>query len=368
MPFNGERLRLLRHFAEQTQRDLADKVAVSQPVITEYEKFRKEPHPDVVEAFAAVFNVHPDFFFEQDSERITEDEFNFRRRVTATDRLKRKVAAQAGLFAIIVQALRRVVGLPPLKMPTIPADSPERIEDAAQQAREFWNLGTDDPISSMTRVLERAGVILTVADPDTAAKVDAFSRYGTTSVVVLNTAKGSTSRTFFDAAHEAAHGVLHFGSPAKSLATRENEADRFAGAFLMPHRAFKRHFWAGGLSWNHLFEMKATWGASIQAIIRRAYDLQLIDAAVYRTTFRQLSRRGWRTDEPEEREPEYPELFQIALDQYCRDTKKTVLAFAEDLHLSPQLFNAVTGIYMKPETGEHVSSLVDYRERKEASK
>ena len=63
-------------------------------------------------------------------------------------------------------------------------------------------------------------------------KIDAFSRLGAVSVIVLNTARKSTSRWIFDIAHELGHFVLHsLGIPTKE---KEDQADYFAGAFLLP--------------------------------------------------------------------------------------------------------------------------------------
>jgi len=361
--FNGERLRLVRQFAEMTQTELGDKVAVSQAAIADYERNRKQPSDSVAEALAAVSKCHLTFFYSHDDERFSEDEYNFRRRITATERLRKKVVAQASLFCIVLTYLREQVELPRLNFPSCVVDSDESIEQAAETARVHWGLGIDGPIASMSRVLENNGVVLTVADSETATKVDAFSRYGRTSVAVLNTAKGSPSRTFFDMAHECAHGVLHVGT-RKSDELKEKEADRFAGAFLMPRRAFTREFWSKQtISWLHLFEIKKRWGTSLAAILVRAHQLGLLDTAAYRIAFQSLSRRGWRTAEPEEPAAEQPELFSMALQQYCHDQRKTLMDLSSEIGFSPELFSGVTGIPI-PTGSPDVTSLDAYRRRR----
>jgi len=44
--------------------------------------------------------------------------------------------------------------------------------------------------------------------------------------------------------------------------------------------------------------LKPRWGASVQALIRRAHDLGIIANRQYRYLFEQLSAKGWRTNEP----------------------------------------------------------------------
>lgn len=360
--FNGERLRLLRQFHELTQSELAKRVAVSQAAIADYEKPRKEPTAEVEKALASVLQVLPGFFHEHSDDLFLEDEYNFRRRRTATERLKNKVAAQASLFGIVVRRLRSEVALPPLNFPSFQGGSEDAIEEAAEKSRIHWGLGIDVPIDNMTRVLEHAGVVTAVAEEETAEKIDAFSRFGETSVVVLNWAKGSTSRSFFDAAHETGHGVLHHRGPRKSLEEREKEADWFAGAFLMPRKAFANDYWAGGgMRWENLLELKRRWGASVQAIVVRAYQLCLMDPSVYRQTFRELTKRGWRTAEPEEPQQESPELFAAGLARLNRTSRD----FARELHMTPTLFYKLTRVPMIAD-GEGISSIEDYIQRREA--
>jgi Zn-dependent peptidase ImmA (M78 family) len=340
-------------------------VAVSQPSIADYERQLKEPQREVSEALSAVFWVSPEFFYVEDGERFSEDDYNFRRRLTATERLKKKVAAQASLFSIVVRKLSEYVRFPVLDIPSYPVTSLQEVEEAAHRTRVHWGLDDAEPIDSMTRLMERAGVVLTVADRDTATKVNAFSRYGATSIVVLNHATESGSRSLFDLAHEAGHGVLHYRAPAKPIETREKEADYFAGAFLLPRRPFMRD-WMQGRGWGHLLDLKRKWGASIQAIIVRARQLGLINAAQYRRAFQELGWRGWRTDEPEDPAPEKPELFDLALATFSRDIGKPVAELATSLYMSPELFASITGVSIAPERSA-VASLANYRDRKRAA-
>lgn len=368
MEFNGVRLRLARRFKNLTVRELADLIAVSHPLISDYEKGVKEPKDDVLDALAVALDVLPEFFVPRNEEEFTEDETNFRRRIQTTERFKKRVLAHASLFAIAVQFLRQKVRFPEIRMPDFPAQSADDAERVAEAARDFWGIGLESPIGNVTRVLENAGVVCVKADIETARRIDAFSRFGDVSVVVLNSEKESSTRSRFDTAHETGHGVMHSAARHLPIDRREAEADRFAGALLMPRAAFTQDFYFGDRSdWAHLFDLKSRWGASVAAVVRRAYQLGLIDAVEYRTRFRAIGRNGWTTEEPQEPVHEEPELFRLALVQYRKDFGKSVTELASQIGWKPGFFTLVTGVESDVLMSPNVVSLSDFRQRQVAS-
>lgn len=66
---------------------------------------------------------------------------------------------------------------------------------------------------------------------------------------------------------------------------------RFAGAFLYP-AAVARADISETVSLNGCVRLKAKWGTSIQLLIRRSSDLDLISPARYRSLSIQVSSRG----------------------------------------------------------------------------
>jgi Zn-dependent peptidase ImmA (M78 family) len=168
-------------------------------------------------------------------------------------------------------------------------------------------------------------------------------------------------------AHELGHGVMHRGIRTGTPDTEE-QADYFASAFLLPRTAFRREFWTGGrLDWSHLLELKKRWGTSVGALVRRAYDLNVIDAATYRRARKHMYAQGWANGEPEERPADRPELLEAALAALRAKTGAGVREIAAALHWKPTTFESVTGVdsaalaAARPE----VFSLDDYRERRQ---
>lgn len=365
MSFNGNRLRIGRLFHGWNQRELAEKVAVSHTAIALFEKGMKSPKPEVQAALSVVLKVDAAFFALPDLEEFREDESNFRRRIAATELQRRQVLAHASLFAEVVRHFQREVEIvPKFGIPEIVPASLDDVDRVADETRRQFGIPLDVPIESVARILELAGVLLVAVDSKTAERIDAFSRYGTTNVVVLNTEKESPSRTLFDEAHELGHGVMHRAGRALTLDQRETEANRFAGAFLLPRDAFTADMMGVQPGeWAYLFEMKRHWGASIKAILYRAYQLGLMNAADFRTRMRYYSYRKWNSGEPEEPARDQPQLFAKMFAEYRACTGQDAGDVARDLGWSGDLFAAVTGIPAPPEDRSGVISLSDYRDR-----
>src|SRR5581483_8783348 len=138
----------------------------------------------------------------------------------------------------LLQYLQSRLQLPKQDVPRIRASAAEEIEQAAEHCRMHWGLGLDVPIKNVVRVMERAGVPVTKC-PGIGAKVDAFSRAGDLSVLVLTDKPASRCR--YDVAHECGHLVLHHDE-STGTAEGEAQANRFAAALLLPRAGFAREF------------------------------------------------------------------------------------------------------------------------------
>jgi hypothetical protein len=89
----------------------------------------------------------------------------------------------------------------------------------------------------------------------------------------------------------------------------ETQAHRFAGAFLLPAKAFSGEVYSPSL--DTFRSLKAKWRVSIQAMIRRAVQLELMTGEHERRLWINLARRKWRTREPldDVLEPEEPRFL-----------------------------------------------------------
>jgi Zn-dependent peptidase ImmA (M78 family) len=185
--------------------------------------------------------------------------------------------------------------------------SDEFIEDAARAVRRHWKLG-DGPISNIAWLMENNGVAIGQCRL-WAEKLDAFSdwdeQFNNRPYVVLGLDKRTAARSRFDAAHELGHAILHrnvdrsriFRTKSDGLfQIVELQANRFAGAFMLPSESFGGDFFIPTL--DALVTLKAKWKASLAMMTIRSGQLGLLSEEQVRLFYINLGRRKWREREP----------------------------------------------------------------------
>lgn len=362
--FYPERLRLARQLSGLSLETLGDGVGASRQYIHQLETGAREPSSDLVQALAAMLEVSTSFFGMPLPHQVQLDHCHFRRLRTAPQSLMSQASARANGISLIIEALEQHVGLPAVTFPEVShtAATVTEIERAAEKARDYWRLGLDAPISNMVRVLENAGAVVVQFD-DLTARIDALSVAHRRPIVVRSTAKGDGARPRFDLAHELAHLVIHEGIVTGDAET-ESQAHRFASAFLVPARAFLREFPRSAgrrIDWASLLRMKIRWGVSMRALVRRAFDLGIFDAAQYRTANIHLSKSGQTKSEEGDSliSPEPPELMNAALG-YVEDIDPAALPkIMRSLGMTPALFSRLTK-YQARELPGNVTLLPEY--------
>lgn len=122
-------------------------------------------------------------------------------------------------------------------------------------------------------------------------------------------------------AHELGHILLHPWSESLDLISkeefksRENQANRFASAFLLPKESFLQEIQAYPTDLNYYLHLKKRWHCSMQAMIYKAHQLKAITDNQYQYMMRQVSKKGWRTNEPGDTPYYFNEnIFQGAID------------------------------------------------------
>ena len=336
---HGANLRLARLFHGLTLEEVAAHIDKTRQYVHKIETEQIVPSEATLNAIAQLTQVDPVFFVRQSSAPINEDQCHFRKQFTTRSAVKQVALAKGEMFRRLVVQLEEQLDLPSTSIPQIEANSLIEIEQAAEACRRHWGLGLG-PIQSMMRVAERAGILVT-SFRGVSREVDAYSISAARPVIVVNSDDVSACRLRFDIAHELGHLVLHVGIATGDRKT-EGEANRFAGAFLLPRSSFVKEFpklRGMHLNWQGLSEMKLRWKVSKAALLYRAKQLSLISEDQYKTGVIRLNRGGEARIEKEDDfiPKEVPELFTQAVKLGFSHSKMNFESYCRKFSVRPEV-------------------------------
>ena len=350
------RLRDARLAKRLNQSELAASVGVTRQAISAFEQGEKSPDPTTMADIARALEQPLSFFTVEDGPVFGEFSTRFLRAFGPA--IKRRNLMCEVLGKWFVQTARYfddLVNLPPVDLPSVAPRNPsgrydlEEIELAAEQCRSQWGLGVG-PITNVVSLLETKGILLCRHEVEE-EEIEAFSFWsGSRPFIFLSSNKDSAVRARFDAAHELGHLVLHrWVGPEeledpKTLKLIEAEANRFAGAFLLPRRSFPNEVYSPRL--DAFVALKRRWKVAIQAMIYRCKDLGIFDEGQITNLYKQISFRKWRTKEPldDELALEAPRLLKRAFELVVKAAKRTAEEISSELRISSRMIAAFCAV------------------------
>lgn len=374
--FDGTNLRLARSAHNMSLADVGEAVGKSKQFIQRLEADRDEPTNELVEKLADLLKVEVSFFFSSPGHILTEEAYHFRKLIGTKTADKQSAIANGELFHRVVSFIDSRLKLPQFDFPAHDISTPEKAERAAERCRSHWELGIG-PIGSMIRVVENAGAVVTTFETST-KEIDALSIASPRPIVIMKRGEVSACRARFGQAHEIAHFVGHEGQLTGDKGS-EAEANRFAGAFLMPRSSFAKEFpqLRGGtqINWKALSELKLRWRVSKAGMLYRARQLGLLTEEQYRRAIvGHLFSKGQRFVEDEDSliAHEKPELLLNALRVMKDRLAISVDDIARAVHLKKEMLSRIApqilelesqpaGLVSEPHS--EVVSLAEYRAR-----
>ncbi len=341
---NGDRIKQARELRGLTQAELAERIEINRGALTHYETGRYEPPDDVLDAIAQATEFPLAFFQQEMMIEFPLGSLLFRARasMTSKDKLKAHRYGQT-LYEMIDTMAKRFKDIP-LRLPR------QRIEPAAAAiiTRSEMSLSSYKPIENLVNAAEKSGVrVLRI--PESLKGIDAFSVWAgfeekRPAVVIAGEAPGDRLR--FSIAHELGHLVMHQAIRG-TMDTLEREAYQFAAELLMPEEQMRLEL-LPPVTINTLLELKERWGVSIQALIRRAYDLSIISERQYRYLCFQIGKQGMRTEEPIEIPIEKPRALRQMAEKLYGDPID-YLTMASYLKLPPLFVKQIVEAHAEKE-------------------
>ena len=319
--FNGDRLRRARIYNGISLTDLATKADIKKQSISLYENGKNIPDYEKVRILSKILGFPYDYFFQNDKINTCTETTYFRSQATATKKDRTAQSVKLEFVAQMYETLWNYIDFPIYKDPKLDfegyddpcdcesQDAIDEMEMVANRVRECWGIPSG-PIKDIQYLLEQNGILVTgfATNED---KIDAFSQrtlVDNADVFLIAVALGSRPecRLRFDMAHELGHIVLHPWSEdietlsKEEFKARERQANMFASAFLLPRDSFSKDVLQYPTDLKFYLFLKKKWKVSIQAMMYRTRQLNIISANQYQYMMRQVSKNGWRTKEPDD--------------------------------------------------------------------
>ncbi|EMY60660.1 helix-turn-helix domain-containing protein [Leptospira terpstrae] len=309
--FLPSKLKEIREIRGYTQIALALEIKKSKNSISLYEKGECIPESSTIYELSLALKVPVNYFFTSSINKIIHISPIFFRRLLSSNKSHRIMAMRrtawlAEIFAILNDYLafpkNKLFALKENKTINYSADF---IENIALEVRNHFGIGSN-PIGNLINILEFHGVIF--GNFSITNTLDAFSVWLNINseerpFILLDQIKDSPARIRFNCAHELGHLILHRNLKSTILEEKdqldiiERQADHFASAFLLPKSTFLKSL-KTNFGLNDLLSMKKEWGVSVQAMIMRAYQLNIINENQKSYFFRKINYLGYTKRDP----------------------------------------------------------------------
>lgn len=356
--FNRYMMMLARDSRGLTQAALAQLMDVAQGTISKAEAGANEPPVEFVDELARTLKYTPEFFYET-GRPYGMPPFHHRRRKKLGQKPLDRMVAEMNIRRIHLRILLRSYEarsngfIPEIDRNEYQGfvSRPFSIEDAARHLREQWML-PDGPIDNVTELIEENGGVVIPCNFDNDL-IDAVSqRIDGIPVLFFVNMNASADRIRHTLCHELAHMVLHTTTLLDDE-VMEDEADVFAGAFLLPARSIKGQLTKFDI--RQIANLKRHWKVSMSSIAMRADRLNLITPYQKKSFFIEMSKLGYRKSEPFEPKKEYPRKLAKLIDYHTNVLGYSRSELANALYISVPEFDRMYGPEMigpKEERGQ----------------
>ena len=297
-----ERIREAREARGFSTDIFGEMVGVSRQAVAQYETGQIGPSAEVLSRIIAVTGQPPTFFVNPRRRKADSSSTPFWRSLKRMEQIERaRITRRIEWAADVVDYIEEFIELPAVDLPDMQWNaedsSDEDIEEIALRVRADWGLGYG-PIHDLATILEGHGIIL-IREKVNCKDMDAVSRWQTGRPFILYSAEvNSQPRVNFNLAHELGHLILHGGMEVNSdnLPRLERQANRFAGALLMPRITFPKEVISTSV--RYFETLKARWRVAIAAMIYRCKDLAILSETQVKYLWRQMNVLGIRQIEP----------------------------------------------------------------------
>jgi Zn-dependent peptidase ImmA (M78 family) len=347
---NTDLLRVARQLRGFQQGDAAERLGISQAMLSRIENKLSGFSGDLLDRAADVYEMPRAFFVQTDPVFGAPVSVHpmWRKKAAVSAREMEQIVAELNVRLMHLRRLLQAVEVSATyQLPSLPIDEFDSVERIAGLVRAQWQLPAG-PVQNLTRALEAAGVVV-VHSEMAGSVVDGvtFSAPGLPPLVVLNVNQPA-DRMRFTLAHELGHLVMHRSQPTQDM---EQQANEFASHFLMPAKDIRPSF-GRRVDLRLLAELKPLWRVSMASLLMRARSLDLLAYNQERYLWQQFSIAKIRQSEPPELDfpSEKGTVLPELIDAHISQLGYSISDLAGMMHLQPRELSSLYGLSIVPKT------------------
>jgi Zn-dependent peptidase ImmA (M78 family)/transcriptional regulator with XRE-family HTH domain len=344
-----ERIREAREARGYTHETFGAALGVTRQTAAQYETGQISPSSDALVRIISLTRQPPAFFTQPRRWKAASACTPFWRSLKRMENADRaRITRRLEWAADVVDYIESFISLPTVKVPDLQWDSTlgldDDIEQMALRVRSEWSLG-NGPIHDIVPLFEANGIIL-VRENVACEDMDAVSRWQTGRPYILYSAEvESMPRVNYNLAHELGHLILHSDLEVNSenLAKLERQANRFAGAFLLPGLTFSSEVLSTSLTYFQ--QLKRRWQVSIATMVYRSKDLGLLNDSQVRYLWRQMNALGIRKKEPldDAFTLSKPSVLKASLEMLVKHRVQSKADIEQAINLHPEDIESLVG-------------------------
>ncbi|WP_405171284.1 XRE family transcriptional regulator [Paenibacillus sp. FSL H8-0280] len=391
--FVGENLTNLRIMHGYSRKQLSEQLGVTEQAVWQYENAYTSPKVPIVNELKRIFSVKSKYFYTKDmltqrnnAANIDVMNIAYRSKVMNVISKTQTEAKHVEYLDTFINYITAQISLPTLNIIQLREEAIEymnhtdddrttQIHYVAHLARQRLNMEPSTNENLIFRI-EKSGVY--VFEKAIGEEIDAYSLWTRNDrpFIILGNIKRSAVRRNFDIAHELGHLLLHYRLEFVNLDRKEhklieNEANLFAGAFLLPEEEFSSDMNEITYKTNpdQYLDLKNKWKTSLQVLGYRAAHLGMMEAKDHRNFYAAMHRRGYLEKEPFDREIPLQKPMRIKTIIDLLSNKGLVdirYMIEEDWKVETSFFHHMTGIntdfFNKYMTNKPQTSIKNVRE------
>ncbi|WP_077329660.1 spr1629 family repressor/antitoxin [Virgibacillus siamensis] len=320
--FIGENLTNLRIMHGYSRKQLSEILGITEQAVWQYENQYTSPKMKIVNDLKSIFNVKSRYFYKKDvlsryvkAENIPLMNIAYRSKVINVISKTQSEAKHVQFLDSFVNYFAAKINFPTQKiiqlrnnviefLNTADQDRQTQITHVAKMARHALDLD-ENTNDELMFAMEKSGIF--IFEKAIGEEIDAYSLWTKQErpFIILGNLKRSAVRRNFDLAHELGHLLLHYRVEFTNLDRNEHkafekEANQFAGAFLLPEKAFLTDLQTVERITNPdaYIDLKKKWKTSLQVLGYRAANLGILDEKNHRNFYAALHRKGYLKREP----------------------------------------------------------------------